>query len=204
MMTLNDRQPIIVADTGPLIRLAAAGLLPSLRGLNRRLVLVDRVEAEAIADLSKPFAETIKNWIIDMGPAVERVQTVVGIGITALQAENRTPEQDHLLRKSLRNSGEMALREFVENWSPTETSSAVVVYENRKVPALFADVEFPVTVMTTRRFANVLSKWGVNVNAREALEAIAGQYSLQPARFAEYPAEQPADLRMLPQEDEGP
>jgi hypothetical protein len=33
MMTPCDRQPIIVADAGPLIRLAAAGLLGSLRTL---------------------------------------------------------------------------------------------------------------------------------------------------------------------------
>jgi hypothetical protein len=43
MMTRDDRQPIIVADAGPLIRLAAARLLGTLRGLNRRIVLVDRV-----------------------------------------------------------------------------------------------------------------------------------------------------------------
>jgi hypothetical protein len=72
MMTLNDRQPIIVADTGPLIRLAAAGLLDSIRGLNRRIVIVDRVEAEATADMSKPFADTIKLWLEDMGNSIER------------------------------------------------------------------------------------------------------------------------------------
>ncbi len=46
MMTRDDRQPIIVADAGPLIRLAAAGLLDTMRGLNRRIVLVDRIEEE--------------------------------------------------------------------------------------------------------------------------------------------------------------
>jgi hypothetical protein len=204
MMTLNDRQPIVVADTGPLIRLAAAGLLPSLRGLNRRIVIVDRVEAEATADLSKPFAKDIRLWIDDMGDAIEKVQTLVGVGIRALETEERTPDRNALLKKSLRNSGEVALREFVENWTPTETSSCVVVYEDKKVPLMFVDVDFPVTVMTTRRFANVLAKWGVNVNAREAIDAIEGDFSLQPAKFAEYPAEQPSDTRMLPQEDEGP
>ena len=63
MMTKNDRQPIIVADAGPLIRLAAAGLLDSVRGLNRRIVLVDRVEDEIVGDVSKPFAIEIKAWI---------------------------------------------------------------------------------------------------------------------------------------------
>ena len=61
MMARDDRQPIIVADAGPLIRLAAAGLLDTLRGLNRQIVLVDRVEAEVIGDRSKPFADEIGN-----------------------------------------------------------------------------------------------------------------------------------------------
>jgi hypothetical protein len=204
MMTLNDRQPIIVADTGPLIRLAAAGLLDSIRGLNRRIVIVDRVEAEATADLSKPFADTIKLWLEDMGNSIERVQTLVGTGIRALESDARTPEQDRLLKKAMRNSGEMALREFAETWEPTETSSAIVVYEDKRVPTFFTEVEYPVTVMTTRRFANVLTKWGINVNARAALDAIEDQFSLQPAKLADYPAEQPPDTRMLPQEDEGP
>ena len=39
MIAPADRQPIVVADAGPLIRLAAAGLLDTLRGLNRRIVL---------------------------------------------------------------------------------------------------------------------------------------------------------------------
>ena len=55
-MVRDDRQPIIVADAGPLIRLAAAGLLDTLRGLNRRVVLVDRIEDEVVGDQSKPFA----------------------------------------------------------------------------------------------------------------------------------------------------
>ena len=40
-MTISDRQPIIVADAGPLIRLAAAGLLDIMRGLNHRIVPSD-------------------------------------------------------------------------------------------------------------------------------------------------------------------
>ena len=64
-MTLDERDPIVMADTGPLIRLAAAGLLDGLRATNRRVVIVDRVEAEATQDRSKPFA----NEIADMDRA---------------------------------------------------------------------------------------------------------------------------------------
>ena len=59
MIAPADRQPIIVADAGPLIRLAAAGLLDTLRGLNRRIVLVDRVEDAVAGDRTKPFAAEI-------------------------------------------------------------------------------------------------------------------------------------------------
>ena len=54
MIAPSDRRPTIVADAGPLIRLAAAGILDTLRGLNRRIVLVDRVEDEVVGDLRMP------------------------------------------------------------------------------------------------------------------------------------------------------
>jgi len=195
----EDRQPIVVADAGPLIRLAAADLLGSLRGLNRRIVLVDRVEDEVIGDVSKPYARQIANWIAEMGDAVLHAQTVTGLGIEALRERRRTPEEDRLLKSTLRNSGELALREFVENWRPTEVSSALVLYEDRKVAALFLDADFPLTLMTTRAFARTLVKWGVNADAVDALEEIAEKYDLKPALVGEINPEIPTDQRALPQ-----
>lgn len=199
MMTLSDRQPIIVADAGPLIRLAAAGLLGTLKGLNRRIVLVDRVEAEVAGDLTKPFAADIARWIESMGSSVLRVQTVIGIGIDALRQAERTPEQERLLKQSLRDSGELAIREFVGHWRPTETSSALVVYEDQRVATMFVEADFPVTIMTTRKFADVIASWGVNVDARTAIEGIAGLYDLKPALIAEIDPDVPPDMRKLPQ-----
>jgi hypothetical protein len=195
----GDRQPIVVADAGPLIRLAAADLLGSLRGLNRRIVLVDRVEDEVIGDVSKPYAREIANWIAEMGDAVLHAQTVTGVGIEALRERRRTPEEDRLLKSTLRNSGELALREFVENWRPTEVSSVLVLYEDRKVAALFLDADFPLTLMTTRAFARTLVKWGVNADAVDALEKIAEKYDLKPALVGEIDPEIPTDQRALPQ-----
>jgi hypothetical protein len=195
----GDRQPIVVADAGPLIRLAAADLLGSLRGLNRRIVLVDRVEDEVIGDGSKPYAREIANWVVEMGDAVLHAQTVTGVGIEALRERRRTPEEDRLLKLALRNSGELALREFVENWRPTEVSSALVLYEDRKVAALFLDADFPLTLMTTRAFARTLVRWGVNADAVDALEKIAEKYDLKPALVGEIDPEIPTDQRALPQ-----
>jgi hypothetical protein len=199
MMSPTDRQPIIVADAGPLVRLAAAGLLGSLRRLNRRIVLVDRVEDEVIGDRTKPYAADIAAWIDQMGEAIERVETVVGVGVAALRARDRTPAEDALLKAALRDSGEQALREFVGHWQPTETSSAVVLYEDRKVATLFLDVDFPVTLMTTRAFAQIIANWGVNVDAVTALEAIANRYDLKPALVGEIDPNVPVDLRTLPE-----
>jgi hypothetical protein len=182
-----------------LIRLAAAGLLGSLRGLNRRIVLVDRVEDEVAGDSSKPYAQEIANWIAEMGDAILRAQTVTGVGIEALRRRHRTAEEDRLLKSTLRNSGELALREFVENWRPSDVSSALVLYEDRKVAALFLEADFPLTLMTTRAFARTLVSWGVNANAVDALENVAGQYDLKPALVGEIDPEIPTDQRPLPQ-----
>lgn len=199
MITPEDRQPIVVADAGPLIRLAAAGLLDSLRGLNRRIVLVDRVENEVVGDTSKPYAREIANWIAEMGNSILRAKTVTGVGIDALRRRERTLEEDRLLKSTLRNSGELALREFVETWRPTEVSSALVVYEDRKVASLFLDADFPLTLMTTRAFARTLVAWGVNADAVGALENIADEYGLKPALVGEIDPEIPPDQRVLPQ-----
>ena len=203
-MTLNDRQPIIVADAGPLIRLAAAGLLDTLRGLNRSVVLVDRVKEEVIGDLAKPFAHEIANWISTMGAAIEHVDTLVGVGMRLLEAKARSPAEDAVLKKSKRNSGEAALREFVYDWRPTGASSAIVLYEDARVALDFLYAEFPVTLMTTRSFANLIAAWGVNIDARAILEAKASDYVMQPAKSAVWDDDTPPDLRRLPQEDEKP
>lgn len=198
MMTPASREPIIIADAGPVLRLAAAGLLSMLPRLNRRIVLVDRVEDELVGDETKPFAKDIQAWIESEGEALLRVPTVIGEGIRSLRARERSPEEDARLKASLRNSGELALREFVDLWRPGEASSAVVLYEDRKVPNLFLEVDYPVTLMTTRAFARTIASWGVNVDAPAALEAIADLYDLKPAMIGEIDPETPVDLRRLP------
>src|ERR1041384_5763084 len=130
-MTLEERDLIVMADTGPLIRLAAAGLLDALPATNGRVVIVDRVEAEATADRSKPFATEIAEW--RNADAIDRPRTVVGAGVEKLEAEPPAPEQQRLLKTALRNSGEKAMRDFLEEWTPP-ARSALVVFENGDVP----------------------------------------------------------------------
>lgn len=205
MMSPASREPIIIADAGPLLRLAAAGLLPMLARLNRRIVLVDRVEDELVGDAAKPYAREIAQWIAAEGDALLRVSTIIGEGIAALKGRARTPEEEARLKSGLRNSGELALREFVDLWRPDSLASAVVLYEDRKVPNLFLEVDYPVTLMTTRAFVRTVASWGINLDAPAALEAVAAIYDLKPAMIGEIDPQTPVDLRRLPTSlDENP
>jgi hypothetical protein len=206
-MSPASREPIVIADAGPILRLAAAGLLPMLARLNRRIVLVDRVEDEFVGDAAKPYAAEIAAWIAAEGDALLRVQTIIGEGIAALKGRARTPDEEARLKSGLRNSGELALREFVDLWRPDSLASAVVLYEDRKVPNLFLEVDYPVTLMTTRAFVRTVASWGINLDAPAALEAVAALYDLKPAMIGEIDPQTPVDLRRLPvlqQEKENP
>ena len=198
MISPASHEPIVIADAGPILRLAAAGLLPMLARLNRRIVIVDRVEDELVGDDSKPYAREIAQWIASEGEALLRVSTIIGEGIASLKGRARTPEEDARLKSGLRNSGELALREFVDHWRPDSVASAVVLYEDRKVPNLFLEVDYPVTLMTTRAFVRTVASWGVNLDAPAALEAVAALYDLKPAMIGEIDPETPVDLRRLP------
>lgn len=200
-MTLDEHDPIVMADTGPLIRLAAAGLLDGLRATNRRVVIVDRVEAEATGDRSKPFANEIAEWIERNSDTIERPRTVVGVGIEKLEANTRTPEEARLLKAALRNSGERAIRDFLETWVPG-TSGALVIYEDEDVPKILQSTRVPIHLMTTRRFARQLVEWGINIDAVTAIEEVAKRFTTKPSMAGEIDPDESADFRVLPQPDE--
>lgn len=177
-----DQEPIIVADAGPLIRLAAAGLLDSMRLTNRRIVMVDRVEDEACGDPSKPFAPEIADWLVRMGDAVEHAVTTEGLGIARRrELASQSPAEEAALRRALRDSGERAIREYVELFRPSDASSALVLYEDSAVPALMAATTVPVTLMSTRAFVRLIAERGYNRDAVNALESIAGEFNLKPS-----------------------
>lgn len=201
-MTLDERDPIVMADTGPLIRLAAAGLLDGLRATNRRVVIVDRVEAEATQDRSKPFAREIAEWIARNADSLERPRTVVGAGIEKLESEPNTPDQQRLLKAALRNSGEKAIRDFLEEWAP-QTQGALVVYEDEDVPRILQSTRVPIQLMTTRRFARQLVEWGINIDAVSAIEEVAKMFTTKPSISGEIDPEVSVDFRQLPQPDKG-
>ena len=200
-MTLDERDPIVMADTGPLIRLAAAGLLDGLRATNRRVVIVDRVEAEATGDRSKPFANEIAEWIERNADAIERPRTVIGFGIEKLESEVRTPAQDQLLKSALRNSGENAMREFLETWIP-DAPGALLVYENEDIPFALQSSRVPLMLMTTRRFARQIVEWDINVDAILAVEEVAKRFKTHRSMSGSIDPEESVDFRQLPQPDD--
>ena len=200
-MTLDDHDPIVMADTGPLIRLAAAGPLDGLRATNRRVMIVDRVEAEATGDRSKPFANEIAEWIAQNADAIERPRTVVSTDIEKLESEPSTLEQQRLLKAALRNSGERAIRELLEDWIPG-TPGALVVFEDEDVPQAIQTTRVPLILMTTRRFARQLADWGVNVDAVADIEEVAKTFNTKISMFGEIDPDESIDFRRLPQPDE--
>ncbi len=196
MTTSHD--PIIVADAGPLIRLAAAGLLDAIRLTNRQVVMVDRIEEEVCGDRSKPFADEIADWIARMGPAISRAETLEGIAIQALRARAATPEDVLVLKRKLRDSGERAIREYVESIAPRDADQALVLYEDGNIPKLMQAASVPLTMMTTRAFAHLLTERGYNPDAERALEAIKGAYNLKPSSVTRI------EPSFLPDEDDVP
>lgn len=178
---MSDTDPIVVADAGPLIRLAAAGLLDTLRLTNRRIVIVDRVEEEVCGDPSKPFAREIADWMERMNGAIDHAVTTEGLGIAKRrELAAQSPEHAAALKRALRDSGERAIREYVEAFRPSDVTSALVLYEDSTVPNLMAAALVPMTLMSTRAFVRLIAERGYNRDAVEALEGIASQYSLKP------------------------
>ena len=176
----ETRDPIVIADTGPLIRLAAAGLLDAIALTNRQVVMVDRIEEEACGDASKPFAAEIAAWLTRMGSAVTRAQTLEGIAIRTLRAEAATAEDYVNLKRKLRNSGERAIREYVESIDPRDADAVLVLYEDGAIPKLMQAADVPLTMMTTRAFANLLGERGHNRDAAKAIDAISAEFNTRP------------------------
>jgi len=177
---MADQDPIIIADAGPLIRLAAAGLLDSMRLTNRRIVLVDRIEEEVCGDPSKPFASEISAWIVSMNDAIEHAETLEGIAINALRQRAVDPLDQQKLKRAMRNSREQAIREYVETINPQDADEALVLYEDGAVPSLMAAATVPMTLMSTRAFVRMIAERGYNRDAVRALETIASLYNLKP------------------------
>jgi hypothetical protein len=86
-----------------------------------------------------------------------------------------------LLKRKLRDSGERAIREYVESIQSGDADQALILYEDGNIPKLMQAASVPLTMMTTRAFAHLLRERGYNPDAERALDAIKGVYNLKPS-----------------------
>jgi len=173
MAQLDQSDPVVIADTGPLLRLAAAELLDAMRLTNRQIIIVDMVEIEAChRDSTKPYAKEILDWIERSGTAIKRVETDIGLAYKARLEKNATPENIKRLTKLNRDGGERAVRDYIEYLEPQDIHSVLVLHEDQKVPELMRAARVPVHLMTTRLFIQTLAQQGMNIDVETAIEKI--------------------------------
>ena len=152
---------IIIPDTAPLIHLAAGELLHLLTDMGR-VVVPDVILLEATRLPEKPWAREIADWFA--AAAVEVVQTDMGdLFRDALAQGSKLP----------RSAGELAILEWLGEGLDGR-AGALVVYEDRLVPALIMEREFlaEVTALTTLNFLELAEARGIIPSADAAWDAI--------------------------------
>jgi hypothetical protein len=149
---------VIIPDTTPLIHLAAGELLHILPALGR-VVVPDVIAMEATRLQSKPFAPEVAAWLKE-GHA-EIADTDWG-PIYKLAAEQGM--------KTPCNAGEAAILTWLQEHLTEESHEAIVVYEDKRVPAVIegAGTLDDVIVLTTRSFLVLAEDRGIIPSAEAA------------------------------------
>lgn len=178
MTEANNKAPVIIADTGPLLRLAAADLLDYMRLTNRRVVLIDMVEDEACKRNPQAlFAKEIAEWINRNEDLIQRVETDTGFAlqqakIVADENPDDPKAQDRFYRLK-KNGGERAIIDYItETLKPDDLSDALIIYEDDAVPKKMKAAGYPAVLVSTKEFISGLEGQGMNINVKEAIERI--------------------------------
>src|ERR1700755_2912462 len=127
-LPFSDVRPtVVLADTSPLIHLAAVNKLDLLLEFGA-VVIADVVELEAAFDLEKPFAREIREWIYAHQVGDKRVtigKTDLGpIYALVLRTGTQRP----------RNYGARAIVDWLADNVVHAGGPALVIYENGKIP----------------------------------------------------------------------
>ncbi|MGU3496525.1 hypothetical protein ACLBXM_21000 [Xanthobacteraceae bacterium A53D] len=146
-----ERPDIVIPDTGPLIHLSQAGALDLLHEIGGTVVIVDMVRNELAADMAKPEAQRLQGWIEEgLQPGSNRP---VKLELTETGEAVRLAQ---LVKPDFRmkNGGEVAMVEWLAAKVAGTNKSAIILYENGKVPKLVADqnIDADMDVVTTRAF----------------------------------------------------
>ncbi len=162
-----ERPDIVIPDTGPLIHLSQVDALPLLHEIGGAVVIVDVVRYELTADLTKPEAERIQQWIerglephSNMPVRLELTETGEALRLAQLVKPDFR----------MRNGGEIAMVEWLAQKVAGTDKTALVLYENGKVPRLIEDqnLHADIDVVTTRAFLDLAERRGL-IPSGEAL-----------------------------------
>jgi hypothetical protein len=131
-MRIEITPAVVVPDVSPLIHLVAVGCLPLLQEFGR-VVVMDVVALEASAEVEKPWARQVAEWLAERN-ATEGRQPVAVVTTEIGEAYRLARQADPNFR--LRNAGENAIRDWLVEILPEIGGPALVVYEDSKVPKL--------------------------------------------------------------------
>jgi hypothetical protein len=166
-MPFSDTRPtVVMADSSPLIHLAAVGQLDLLFEYGH-VVLADVVRLETSLDQSKPFAPEISAWIeANRGSRLSLADTDLGpVYELAIKTGVRPP----------RNSGERAIVDWLTDNIVHEGGPALIIYENGKIPNMLRREGLPedIVVMTSRYFLRLSQERGLLADAEATWTRIA-------------------------------
>jgi hypothetical protein len=139
-----------------------------------RVVVMDVVAHEASGDLTKPWAREVAEWLRKGQEAGSRQPVEV--------ATTEIGEAYRLARQAdpnfgMQNAGERAIRDWLVDTLPEIGGPALVVYEDKRVPALIQREHFEevVVVATTRAIRIFAEERGLIPSAEEAWNDIIGR-----------------------------
>ena len=165
-MKIEITPVVVVPDMSPLIHLAAAGRLPLLHEFGR-VVVMDIVAHEASDDLMKPWAREVADWLrrgqeAGSNQPVEVVKTEIG---EAFRLARQTDPNF-----TMRDAGERAIRDWLVDSLPEIGGPALVIYEDKRMPALIRreQLEDVVVMATTRAVLTFAQERGLIASAEEA------------------------------------
>ncbi len=156
---------LVVTDSGPLITLAVAGALDVLFLPGLPVIVPDMVRHEVIADLSKPGAQLVADWIRANSPhRLSVAPTEVFEEFMLLKSINPATKT--------KNRGEQAAAEVLATVLEGQDFGAVLVFEDSAVRKTNFLLRLPdaVVVASTSEFLFGLESRGVIASAQAILD----------------------------------
>lgn len=146
---------LITADAGPIIHLASIGRLDLLLHFGS-IHIPDLVVMEVVID-GKPFSDEVRAWL----------SAGVASGVVIVD-KTETGEAVRLARLSdpsykMKDGGERAILDWLIDSVEANDYSAMVIYENGKVPKMIGrhESELSAVVLTTRSFLHICEVEGL-------------------------------------------